>query len=397
MDLAIKDVRHHLGKFAVTIVGVSLLLTIVLIMNGIYQGNISDGLWLIDNTRADLWVVERNRGGPFNEQSRVAEDVYRSVAAVPGVAQSSPFITYNVEREVAGTSQHFTIIGYDVFGGLGGPARIVTGRPITRAHYELVADEKLGLRLAEVVRLGVHDYEVVGLTRGAVDFGGNPLAYLSLHDAQEVLFQQDNRALQASRAAALRRLERAGTTSEEAARLAPLLSAPTDTTNAVLVRLVPGVDRRAVAQHIEEWLYLSAFTPEQQRDLMLKGRLQRMMAILGLFRSLLVVVSIIIIALIVYVLTIEKIKSIATLKLLGATNWVIVRLILEQSLVLTVAAFLLAWASAELVKDSLPRSLLLLPAETLVTFLVIFAGGIVASLMAIWRALRTPPSLALGG
>jgi putative ABC transport system permease protein len=57
-----------------------------------------------------------------------------------------------------------------------------------------------------------------------------------------------------------------------------------------------------------------------------------MSAVLGLFRALLIIVSIVIIALIVYVLTIEKIRSIATLKLIGAPNWVIVRLIMEQSL-----------------------------------------------------------------
>src|SRR5574340_814458 len=63
MDLAVKDVQRHLGKFGATIVGVGFLLAIVLIMNGIYQGNIGDGVWLIENTRADLWVVERHRGG----------------------------------------------------------------------------------------------------------------------------------------------------------------------------------------------------------------------------------------------------------------------------------------------------------------------------------------------
>jgi putative ABC transport system permease protein len=85
MDLAIKDVRRHLGKFATTIIGVSVLLTIVLTMNGIYRGNIADGLWLIDATGADLWVVERGRGGPFNEPSRVPQEVYRSVMAIPSV------------------------------------------------------------------------------------------------------------------------------------------------------------------------------------------------------------------------------------------------------------------------------------------------------------------------
>ncbi len=86
MELALKDIRRHLGKFLATIVGVAMLLAIVLVMNGIYQGNIQDGVWLIDHTDVDLWVVERGRGGPFNEASRIPLDSYKSVAATPGVA-----------------------------------------------------------------------------------------------------------------------------------------------------------------------------------------------------------------------------------------------------------------------------------------------------------------------
>jgi putative ABC transport system permease protein len=44
-----------------------------------------------------------------------------------------------------------------------------------------------------------------------------------------------------------------------------------------------------------------------------------------------------------------------------------------------------------------PRTLVLEPFDTMVTFIVLLAGGVVASLFGIWRALRTPPSLALGG
>lgn len=40
MDLAVKDIRRHLGKFFATIVGVGLLLSIVLVMNGIYRGTL---------------------------------------------------------------------------------------------------------------------------------------------------------------------------------------------------------------------------------------------------------------------------------------------------------------------------------------------------------------------
>jgi putative ABC transport system permease protein len=397
MDLALRDIRRHVGKFVATIVGVGMLLAIVLVMNGIYRGNIFDGIWLIENTSADLWVVELGRGGPFNESSRMPGDAHKSVATTPGVARASPFIAYAAQRELAGASQQFTIVGYDVFGGLGGPGRLAAGRTIEAPHWEAVADSRLGLQLNEEFSLGSHRYTVVGLTRGAVDPAGNPVIYLSLPDAQEVLYQQDSHALVASRAANAKRLERAGYSSAEAAKLLPLLAASTSTVNAVLVQVSGGTDVDAVRTHIERWLHFSGYTTSEERDLMLEGRLKKMSAVLGLFRSLLVLVSIVIIALIVYVLTIEKIKPIATLKLIGAPNSVIVRMILEQSLLLTLGSFAVAYALMNLVRDGFPRTLILLPEEILVTFAVMLAGGVAASFMAIWHALRTPASLALGG
>ena len=397
MDLALKDIRRHLGKFFATIAGVGMLLAIVLVMNGIYRGNIFDGIWLIENTAADLWIVEQGRGGPFNESSRMPADAHKSVAAAPGVARASPFIAYAAQREVAGASQQFTIIGYDVFGGLGGPGRLVAGRLIEAAHWEVVADARLGVGLGERLKLGARDYTIIGLTRGAVDPAGNPVIYLSLPDAQEVLYQQDSHALVAARAANLKRLDRAGYSANEAERILPLLAGSTATVNAVLVQISAGYDVQAVKAHIERWLHFSAYTSAAERDLMLEGRLKKISAVLGLFRSLLVAVSIVIIALIVYVLTIEKIRSIATLKLIGAPNHVIVRMILEQSLALTLGSFAVAYALMSLARDRFPRTLVLLPEEVAVTFAVMLAGSVLASLMAIWHALRAPPALALGG
>jgi putative ABC transport system permease protein len=397
MDLALRDLRRQVGKFVATTVGVGLLLTIVLVMNGIYQGNIFDGVWLIENTAADLWVVERGRGGPFNESSRIPGDAYKSVAATPGVAKASPIVVYAAQRTLGGASRQFTVIGYEVFGGLGGPGRITQGRSIEAAHREMVADAQLGVALGERVRLGAHDYTVVGVTRAAVDPAGNPVVYVALPDAQEVQYEQDSSALVAARAANFKRLARAGYEGEQAAKLAPLLAAPTDAINAVLVKLAPGADADAVREGVERWLHFNVYTSAEERELMLEGRLKKMSAVLGLFRALLVAVSIVIIALILYVLTMDKIKAIATLKLIGAPNRVIVRMIMEQSLLLTAMSFAFAFALMNLVRGHFPRTLVVLPEETAITFAVMLAGGVLASAMAIWRALRTPPSLALGG
>jgi putative ABC transport system permease protein len=398
MDLAVKDIRRHVGKFVATIAGVSMLLAIVLVMNGIYRGNIADGVWLIENTGTDLWVVERGRGGPFNESSRLPANAWQSVAATPGVARASPLVLYTAQRALGqGAEQQFTVVGYDVFGGLGGPGRLVQGRSLRAAHFEMVADRKLGLSLGQEVALSGDTYTVVGVTAGAVDASGNPVVYLSLPDAQSVQFEQDDRAVTAARAATLQRLEAAGYGAEQAQRLLPLVSSAPPQVNAVLVRLQPGADGAAVAQHIRDWLYFNVYTTAEERTLMLEGRLKRISGVLGLFRTLLVVVAIVIIALIVYVLTIEKIRSIATLKLIGAPNHVIVRLIMEQSMALTLASFGGAWLLRELIAPGFPRTLVFAANETAVTFGVMLVGGVLASGMAVWHALRTPPQLALGG
>lgn len=169
MDLAVYDLKLHKVRFIATIIGISLLFTIVLAMNGLYRGNIYEGLALIKATNPDLWVVERYRGGPFNEQSTMPEFYHYSVKAIPGVEKASSYISYAVERQIGGKSQHFSIVGYDVFGGLGGPQKIYAGRNIEHAHYEMVAHPKLGVHLGDTVPLGLHTYTVVGLTRESVD------------------------------------------------------------------------------------------------------------------------------------------------------------------------------------------------------------------------------------
>jgi len=360
MDLAVYDLRLHKGRFIATIIGVGLLFTIVLAMNGLYRGNIYEGLAVIQATDPDLWVVERFRGGPFNEQSTMPEYYYYSVRAVPGVEQAGPFIYYTVERQIGDRSRHFSIIGYDVFGGLGGPRKIYAGRGIQQAHYEMVAHPKL-----------------------QVDANGDPLAYLSLPDAQEVLYRKDNEEIRNQRTRLARGLA--------------LQGSDTHIINAILVTLSPGANGAEVARHIEDWLYFSTYTTQQEGQLMVKGRLAGMTNQLLLFRILLMIVSVVIISLVIYTFTMEKIRSIAVMKLIGASNKVIVRLVMEQSLLLTISSFLLALALINRTYRYFPKTVLLVPSDEVITFIVVLLGGILASILGLWHALKTQPAMALGG
>ena len=86
MNLATKDIRHNLGRFALTTVGIGMLLMIVMGMGGIYRGIVEDATLLIDRVGADLWIVQRNTRGPFAEISRVPSNLVHRAASRSGCA-----------------------------------------------------------------------------------------------------------------------------------------------------------------------------------------------------------------------------------------------------------------------------------------------------------------------
>lgn len=246
--------------------------------------------------------------------------------------------------------------------------------------------------------MGLHAYRIVGLTKEAVSPDGEPLVYLSLPDAQEVLYQRDNQEIRSARDRLLHNLASQGIAPVQAERLLdPLQADNTHSINAILVRMQPGADRATVARGIEKWLYLSAFSTDDEVDLMLKGRLASMSKQLLLFRTLLLVISVVILALVVYTFTMEKIRSIAVMKLLGAPNRVIIRLVMEQSLLLTISAFAFGLVLIQNTYALFPRTILPLASDHLMTFVIAIVGGILASVLGLWQALSTEPATALGG
>ena len=108
MNLAAQDIRHNLGRFALTAVGIGLLLMIVLGMSGIYRGMIDDALVVVDRIGADLWVVQRGTRGPFAELSRLPANLEHRLRAVPGVDQARVFVSHNVQREHQGRPLFFS-------------------------------------------------------------------------------------------------------------------------------------------------------------------------------------------------------------------------------------------------------------------------------------------------
>ncbi len=400
MNLAVRDIGRRPGRFALSCIGVGLLLTLVLSYSGIYHGFVYEALTLIDKAGADIWVVQRDTRGPFAEQSRLPEDIRYRMAIVPGVAAAGPYVAYTIQRPWQGRSLRFVVVGYDRDSGLGGPHEIVSGRGIAQAHYEMVADAKLKLPLGTKLHLGLNDYTVVGLTRGVVGSGGDPVAFFSLADAQEIQFVKDNWAIRNVR-------ERIKAAYANALPTQPVLSdvlarefadnPDLHTVNAILVRLAPGGKPEAVAETIGRWKYFTAYTTDQQSQIMLEGSVAKARMQTLLFRIFLTIAATVIIAQIIYTMTLEKLKPIALLKLIGTPTRTIVALVLQESLALGLIAYAVALIVGSLTYDKWPRLVLVQTADKLTLLAIVVVICLIASAMGIRRALHVEAGAALTG
>jgi putative ABC transport system permease protein len=102
-------------------------------------------------------------------------------------------------------------------------------------------------------------------------------------------------------------------------------------------------------------------------------------------------------ALILYTLTMEKVHSIALLKLIGARNRVILAMILQQALLLGAIGYGLAYIIGQQVFPKFPRRVIVLSEDLMLLAAVVGIVSLLSSLLGIWKALRVDPNEALAG
>lgn len=378
MNLAYRDVRHNLFRFVLTCLGLSLLMAVVLAMIGIYNGLVADALNIVKAPQVDLWVVESGTQGPFAEASKIPGDTRDSVARLHGVTEAGSISYQTVEAPFEGKTLRLYVIGYEV-GRPGGPTTIIAGRGIEQTHFEIVADSKSGLSVGDVIRLGRDPFTVVGLVKDTMNSGGDPAMFITLRDAQ---------VLQTQLAPAAQRVQVArGAGSAEAQA----------TVAAVIARLEPNADPDGVAQTVRQWKHLSALTQNDQEQILIQSVVDRARRQIGLFLGILLTVSAVVIALIIYTMTMEKLRQIATLKLIGAPDRTIIGLIVQQSIALGAVGWSFGLVLILLIKDFFPRRVVLEPMNAAALAGIILVVCIVASGLGVRAALKVDPATAIGG
>jgi putative ABC transport system permease protein len=396
ISLAGRDILHSWSKFVLTGIGLGLLIGVTLTMAGVYRGMVDDAKALLNNSGADLWVVQQDTQGPYAESSSIHDDVYRSLLSLSGVARAANVTYLTMQVRLDNTDVRAMVVGFEP-GQPGEPGYLIAGRHITRNHYEAVADIKTGFQLGDSIRIRRHDYRVVGLTKRMVSSGGDPMVFIPLKDAQEAQFLKDNDAIlnERARTAANPTLNRPGVPG-----LLEAIQASQNANrnvNAVLVQVSPGSHPETVANEVRRWKHLQAFTRLQMEEILVSKLIATSAKQIAMFLVILAVVSAAIVAFIIYTMTLGKIREIAVLKLIGTRNRTIAGMILQQALGLGLIGFLVGKVSATVWAPFFPKYVLLEPGDAVRGFVVVMVICALASTLAIRAALRVDPATAIGG
>ncbi|WP_305073922.1 ABC transporter permease [Propionivibrio sp.] len=400
ISLAGRDIHHAWGKFVLTGFGLGLLIGVTLIMAGVYRGLVEDGRALLDNSGADLWVVQKDTLGPYAEPSSLNDDIYRTVLAMPGVdrAANVTYLTMQVRKGEEDVRAMVVGIAPGLPGSAPGwPPYLIAGRQITRGHYEAVADIASGLKLGDRLTIRRNHYAVVGMTRRMVSSGGDPMVFIPLKDAQDAQFLKDNDAIWQSR----RRTEanpafnRPGVPGLLEAVIAS--QSTNSSVNAILVALKPEQAPDEVAESIRRWKRLTVYTRAQMEDIVVTKLIATSAKQIGMFLVILAIVCAAIVAFIIYTLTMDKIREIAVLKLIGTRNRTIAWMIMQQALALGTIGFVVGKIAATFSAPIFPKYVFLMPQDSIAGFLAMMAICMLASLVAIRMALKVDPAEAIGG
>jgi putative ABC transport system permease protein len=344
-------------------------------------------------------VVQKGTLGPYAESSSINDDRYRGLLGMPGIAQAAnvTYLTMQIGRGDSDVRAMVVGIAPGAAGTPGWPPYLIAGRQITRSHYEAVADIASGFQLGDHLNIRRNHYRVVGLTRRMVSSSGDPMVFIPLKDAQQAQFLKDNDTLWQNR----RRTEaNPAFNRAEVPGLLAAINASQETSqsvNAVLVRLQPGQAADQAAEAIRRWKRLTAYTRPQMEAILIGKLIATSAKQIGMFLIILALVSAAIVAFIIYSLTMDKIREIAVLKLIGTKNRTIAAMIMQQSLALGLIGFVVGKITATFAAPFFPKYVLLIPQDSVVGFFAVLTICVLASLIAIRMALKVDPAEAIGG
>lgn len=304
MVYTVKILFSQRTRFALTVIGISLCVILMLFLFGVYEGVADGSVDYIRENKADLWILQRNSTNILRGTSILPLKEKELIEQNANVQSVSPVLL--LISTISNSDNHSTIFlaGYNPEAGLGGPPEIIKGRNVI-SDNEIVLDNsfavKNGFNPGDKVFILDDTLTVSGISRGTNAFVIQ-YAFTTLEEAQS-LFNYPG--IVTCYLVKLRDGSRISSTTEE----------------------LRSVLKNAVVYNHNDFLRNNIKEMES-------GFLPILLAVAALGAVVLTVV----LSLILSINILEKKKDFAVMKILGASRFFLPKLILQQALFICLSA-----------------------------------------------------------
>ena len=180
--LTIADLRYRYRQFLIAVLGAGVVLAMALLLAGLAAGFGAEIDRTVGAVGAERWVLSSNAEGRIAAVGVFPQSDVPLIAGTAGVkrADALAVIPQEVAR-IGGTTKTINIFGVTI-GGLGNPAA-TSGRDLS-GPGQVVASSGSGAHTGSEISVGAMRFRVVGLVRDRTLLGGGPILYMTLGDAQ---------------------------------------------------------------------------------------------------------------------------------------------------------------------------------------------------------------------
>jgi len=445
-SIFLKDMAYRKARVVLTTIGIFVLVVLVLLLGGIMNGLRWQARRYFDFTGADIWIAKQRSGGVAVGFSLLNPEYVIPAMRDPGINQNvpiSPLIFAQARPVVHGKETKAVVVGYQI-GQLGGPRQeqLSEGRLFTPSAGEYSPEQQLapaevvisgigafkGLGIGETIEVGGKIFRVVGKVTNLFFVFDTPFLFMDIRSAQDAVLLNSiyvNTFLAKVNTQTRHYVVSPGNESkltlEQFVSLKERELSQSSIQNLIDNGQVKINDKRAkaksslhendkieimrntpdeVAKRLDEFgkqLGLEVRSKQQTIDTILENYVNEPMKAVRFFQVMLWLVAGIIVGLITYATTLEKVQEIGVLKAIGASGAYVMSMTIKQVALMSVIGLVLGIGMISIAVQVFPIFVLISVPETIAVSIMGLAVCCLGGCLAAWKAVSVDPMIAFRG
>lgn len=327
MSLARRNLFQDKTRLVLSIGGVGLAVTLILILKGFLAGMNKQITSYLDHSPGSVVVAEEDVVNLLGAVSLIPDGTEQKAETIRDVDQVIPILSQFIILDLHEKKQPAYMIGYDPRKG-GGPWQLVAGRePSTKQEmvFDHVLADRHGLHIGDQVEVMGRDFTIVGLSSGTTSWMTS-FFFIRKKDAEDLL-------------------------------LIP------DATSFLLLRTTKDADTERILQRLNGFSGVNALTKKKMAANDLKLFAKIFSAPLRLMVGISFLVGTMIVGLIIYTATVERQREYGVIKAIGAKNRFLYQIVLTQAVFASITGsslgVLLANGAAQWIMAARPQFLII--------------------------------------